>query len=174
MTLIFKNDVALASVRNQLFISGEINMDLFDWMFIVSGFIFFVSMISAILLMARNKMKTVKVFGPILAVLMLPIIAVLINYIVFSKDLRFVIFTILILIYLMAESLLDMVFKIDFRSKPSTHVPYIIVEWAAAFSFLFGTIRLDTTIGWIIAIFFWTFIIALVYYIIKRRKNNEK
>ena len=149
-------------------------MDLFDWMFIVSGFIFFVSMISAILLMAKNKMKTVKIFGPILAVLMLPIIAVLINYIVFGKDLRFTIYTILILIYLMAESLLDMVFKIDFRSKTSTHVPYIILEWAAAFSFLFGTITLDTTIGWIIALFFWTFIIVLVYYIIKRRKIDEK
>jgi len=149
-------------------------MDLFDWMFIVSGFIFFISMISAILLMAKNKMKTVKIFGPILAVLMLPIIAVLINYIVFGKDLRFVIYTILILIYLMAESLLDMVFKIDFRSKTSTHVPYIILEWAAAFSFLFGTITLDTTLGWIIALFFWTFIIVLVYYIIKRRKIDEK
>ncbi len=141
-------------------------------MFIASGFIFFVSMISAILLMAKSKMKTVKIFGPILAVLMLPIIAVLINYIVFGKDPRFIIYTILILIYLIAESLLDMVFKIDFRSKPSQHVPYIIVEWGAAFSFLFGTIYLDTTIGWVIAIFFWTFIGALVYYIIKRRKNS--
>ena len=149
-------------------------MDLFDWMFMVSGFIFFVSMISAILVMANNKLKTVKIFGPILAILMLPIIIVLINYIIFSKDLRLVIFTVLILIYLMAESLLDMVFKIDFRSKTSTHVPYIIVEWGAAFSFLFGVIYLDATMGWIIAIFFWTFMIALVYYIIKRRKNDKK
>ena len=142
-------------------------------MFIASGFIFFVSMISAILLMAKNKMKTVKIIGPILAVLILPIIAVLINYIVLSKDPRFTIFSILIIIYLMAESLLDMVFKIDFRSKPSTHVPYIILEWGAAFSFLFGAIMLDATIGWIVAIFFWTFIAALVYYIIKRRRNEE-
>lgn len=143
-------------------------------MFIISGFIFFVSMISAILLMANNKMKTVKIFGGILAVLMLPILAILINSILISKDLRFIIFSFLILIYLMAEFLLDRVFKIDFRSKTSSHVPYIILEWAAAFSFLFGTIRLDVTIGWIIAIFFWTFIVVLVYYIIKRRKSNEK
>ena len=142
-------------------------------MFILSGFIFFVSMISAILLMANNKMKTVKIFGVILAVLMLPILAILINSIVISRDIRFVIYSILILIYLMVEFLLDSVFKIDFRSKPSTHVTYIIIEWAAAFSFLFGTIRLDTTIGWIIAIFLWTFIVALIYYIIKRRKSSQ-
>lgn len=149
-------------------------MDLFDWMFIISGFIFFISLISAILLMANNKMKTVKIFGVILAVLMLPILAILINSIVIGKDLRFIIYLILILIYLMAEFLLDRVFKIDFRSKTSRHVPYIILEWAACFSFLFGTLSLDVTIGWIIAFFLWTFIGALVYYIIKRRKNNEK
>ena len=149
-------------------------MDLFDWMFIISGFIFFVSMISAILLMANKKMKTVKIFGVILAVLMLPITGILINYIVIGKDLRFVLYLILILSYLMAELLLDRVFKIDFRSKTSRHVPYIILEYAACFSFVFGTLSLDLTIGWIISFFFWTLIGALVYYIIKRRKNNQE
>jgi len=149
-------------------------MDLFDWMFIISGFIFFVSMISAILLMANKKMKTIKIFGVILAILMLPIIAILINYIVIGKDLRFVIYLILILSYLMAELLLDRIFKIDFRSKTSRHIPYIILEYAACFSFVFGTLSLDLTIGWIISFFFWTLIGALVYYIIKRRKNNWK
>ena len=147
-------------------------MDLFDWMFIFSGFIFFVSMISAILLMANKKMKTVKIFGVILAVLMLPIIAILINSIVIGKELKFIIYLFLILSYLMAELLLDRVFKIDFRSKTSRHVPYIILEYAACFSFVFGTLSLDLTIGWIISFFFWTLIGALVYYIVKRRKNN--
>ncbi|MFW9950585.1 MAG: hypothetical protein ACFFKA_10745, partial [Candidatus Thorarchaeota archaeon] len=124
--------------------------------------------------MANNKMKTVLIFGVILAVLMLPIVTILINYIVFGKELRFIIYIILIFIYLLAEFLLDRVFKFDFRSKARTHVPYIILEWAAAFSFLFGAIYLDATIGWIIAIFFWTFVGVLVYYIVKRRKNNKK
>ncbi len=146
-------------------------MDLFDWMFIISGFIFFVSMISAILLMAKDKMKTVKIFGVILAVLMLPIIAILINSIVIGKELKFIIYLFLILSYLMAELLLDRVFKIDFRSKTSRHVPYIILEYAACFSFVFGTLSLDLTIGWIISVFFWTLIGALVYYIIKRKKK---
>ena len=142
-------------------------------MFIISGFIFFVSMMGAILLMANDKMQIIRIFGVILAVLMFPIIAILINYILIGKDLRFIIYLVLILIYLLAEFLLDSVFKFDFRSKTSTHVPYIIIEWAAAFSFLFGTIYLDTTMGWIIAIFFWAFIGVLVYYIIKRRKKKE-
>ena len=149
-------------------------MDLFDWMFIVSGFIFFISMISAVLLMANKKWKTIKIFGVILAVLMLPIIAILINYILIGKELKFIIYLFLILSYLMAELLLDIVFKIDFRSKTSRHVPYIILEYAACFSFVFGTLTLDLTIGWIISFFFWALIGALVYCIIKLRKNNEK
>ncbi len=149
-------------------------MDLFDWIFIISGFIFFISMISALLLMANKKMKTVLIIGVILAVLILPIIAILINYIVIGKDLRLTIYLILILLYLVAEFLLDRVFKIDFRSKLSTHVPYIILEWAAAFSFLYGAIILDRMIGWIIGFLFWAFIGALIYYLIKQRKANKK
>jgi len=129
-------------------------------------------MISAILLMANEKLKTVKIFGLILAILMLPIIAILINYIIIGRELIFIVFLILILVYLMAEFLLDMVFKFDFRSKASTHVPYIILEYAACFSFVFGILRLDRTIGWIVSFFFWTLLGVLVYYLIKQRKKK--
>jgi hypothetical protein len=123
--------------------------------------------------MANNKWGTLKIFGIILAVLILPIIAILINYFVNTKELMLNIYIILILIYLIAEFLLDQVFKYDFRAKTSTHVPYIILEWAAAFSFLFATISLDSVLGWIIAIFFWGFIASLVYYLIIKRKRNK-
>ncbi|TFG24375.1 MAG: hypothetical protein EU533_02150 [Promethearchaeota archaeon] len=149
-------------------------LDFFDLMFIVSGMIFFISMIGAFILMAHEKMKTVLISGVILAVLMLPIIVVLIGYVIVGKDLVLIIYTILILSYLVAEFLLDRVFKIDFRSKASQHVPYIILEWAAAFSFLYGTRELDMTMFAIIAIFFWVFVAALVYYLILQRKSKKK
>ncbi|MHA1375783.1 MAG: hypothetical protein ACTSR7_15985 [Promethearchaeota archaeon] len=149
-------------------------MELFDWMFIISSFIFFISMISAILLMANDKFKTVRIFGWILAVLMFPIIAILINYVIIGRGLNFIIYTILILSYLLVEFLLDTVFKYDFRSKPSTHVPYIILEYAACFSFVFGVPRLDSTIAWIVWILFWALLGALVYYLIKQNKKKKK
>ncbi len=149
-------------------------MDLFDLMFVISSFIFFISMISALLLMANEKFKTVRIFGVILAILMLPIIVTLINYIIIGKALNFIIYLVLILIYLLAEFLLDTVFKYDFRSKPITHVPYIILEYAACFSFVFGIPRLDVIIGWMIWILFWIFLGALVYYLIKQQKKKKK
>jgi hypothetical protein len=149
-------------------------MELFDWLFIISGIIFFSSIIGVFILMANDKSNNVKVFGVILAVLMLPLIAILINYIAIGKGLNFIIYLVFILLYLVVEFLLDMVFKIDFRSKPSRHVPYIILEYAACFSFVFGSLRLNLTLGWIVSFFFWAFMGALVYLIIKRRKKNKK
>ena len=149
-------------------------MDFFEWMFIISGFIFFISMISALTLMANDKMKTVLIFGVILAILMVPIVIILIEFIIVGKGINFIVYLILIFAYLLAEFLLDSVFKIDFRSKPIQHIPYIVLEWAACFSFLFGVIRLDTMIGWIIAIFFYAFVGALIYYLILQWKNKKK
>ena len=131
-------------------------------------------MISALTLMANDKMKTVLIFGVILAILMVPIVIILIDFIIVGKGIIFIVYLILIFAYLLAEFLLDRVFKIDFRSKPIQHIPYIVLEWAACFSFLFGVIRLDTMIGWIIAIFFYAFVGALIYYLILQWKNKKK
>ena len=147
-------------------------MDLFDWMFIISSLVFFTSIIFVFILTANDKEDKLKVFGIILFVMIFPVIMVLIKYTIVKTDFRFILFCSLILIYLMLEFLLDQVFKIDFRSKPKQHAPYIIVEWTACFSFLFGSLRLDYTWGWIVSFFFFAFIIALIYNIVKRKRKE--
>lgn len=148
-------------------------MDQFDWIFIISSLVFFSSIICVFILTANNKEDKVKVFGIILFIMIFPLILVLVNYIIVGRDVRFIIFLSLILIYLMLEFLLDQVFKIDFRSKTSRHVPFIIIEWAACFSFLFGTLRLDNTWGWIVSFFFFAFIVVLIYNIVKRKRKKQ-
>ena len=147
-------------------------MDLFDWIFIISSLVFFSSIICVFFLTAHGKEDKVKVFGIILFIMIFPLILVMINYIIVGRDVRFLIFLSLILFYLVLEFLLDQVFKIDFRSKTSRHIPYIIVEWAACFSFLFGALRLDYTWGWIVSIFFFAFIAALIYNIVERKRKK--
>ena len=129
-------------------------MDQFDWIFIISSLVFFSSIICVFILTANNKEDKVKVFGIILFIMIFPLILVLVNYIIVGRDVRFIIFLSLILIYLMLEFLLDQVFKIDFRSKTSRHVPFIIIEWAACFSFFFA------------------FIAVLIYNIVKRKRKK--
>ena len=148
-------------------------MDQFDWIFIISSLVFFSSIICVFILTANDKEDKVRVFGIILFVMVFPLTLVLINYIIVGRDVRFIVFLSLILIYLVLEFLLDQVFKIDFRSKPSQHVPYILIEWAACFSFLFGALRLDYTWGWIVSFFFFAFIAALIYNIIKRKRKEQ-
>lgn len=131
-------------------------------------------MINALILMTKEKWKAVKVVGLILALLIIPIILVLVNYILIGRDLEFIIYLILILSYLFAEFLLDMVFKFDFRSKLITHIPYILLEYAACFSFVFAVLNLDLILGWIISIIFWAFLVVLVYYIINQRKKKKE
>ena len=147
-------------------------MDLFDWIFIISSLVFFSSIICVFILTANDKEDKVKVFGIILFVMIFPLILVLINYIIVGRNVRFIIFLSLILTYLVLEFLLDQVFKIDFRSKTSQHVPYIIIEWAACFSFLFGALRINYTWGWIVSFFFFAFIAALIYNIVKRKRKK--
>lgn len=147
-------------------------MELFEWIFIISSLVFFLSIICVFILTANDKTDKVKVFGIILVVMILPIILILINYIIIGTNIRMIIFLMLILFYLIVEFLLDMVLKIDFRSKTSRHVPYIIIEWAACFSFLFGAIAIDSIWGWIVSFFFFAFIIALIYNIVKRKRKK--
>ncbi len=149
-------------------------MDFFEGLFIISAFIFFISMISALLLMANKKFKTVRIFGWVLFALMIIVVVIMINFIIASKDLKFIIYTLLIISYLLAEFLLDTIFKIDFRSKISLHIPYIILEYAACFSYVFGTLSIDITIGWVISFFFWAFLGVLVYYLIMQRKSRKQ
>ncbi len=147
-------------------------MELFEWIFIISSLVFFSSIICVFILTANDKTDKLKVFGIILFVMILPIILILINYIIIGTNVRMIIFLILILFYLIVEFLLDMVLKIDFRSKTSRHVPYIIIEWAACYSFLFGALTLDSMWGWIVSFCFFAFIIALIYNIVKRKRNK--
>ena len=124
--------------------------------------------------MANKKFKTVRITGWILFALMFVLTGILVNFIVVSKDPRLIIYTLLIISYLLAEFLLDTVFKIEFRSKISLHIPYIILEYAACFSYVFGTLSIDITTGWIISFFFWTFLGVLIYYLIMQRKSRKE
>jgi len=141
-------------------------MDFFDWIFIIS--------ITAVFyLVTKKRMKLVRNIGFILIALIIPLVLTLINNIMVQKDVKFLIYIILILSYLIIELILDLVLKFDFRSKKSTHVPYIILEYAACFSFVFGALSLNIVLGWVVSILFWILLAMLIYYIIYQKKHKS-
>jgi len=64
---------------------------------------------------------------------------------------------------MLVELLLDYVFKIDFRSRPVTHVPYIILEYIALFSLIAIAFDIDQTWGTVVSICFWILMGSLVF-----------
>ena len=68
-----------------------------------------------------------------------------------------------VLLYMLVELLLDYVFKIEFREKLITHIPYIILEYIALFALIGISIDLNQTWGWVISISFWILMASLIY-----------
>ena len=69
----------------------------------------------------------------------------------------------LVFLYMLAELLLDYVFKVDFRAKVVTHVPYIILEYVALFSLMGIAFEIDKTWGTVVAVCFWILMGSLVF-----------
>jgi hypothetical protein len=112
--------------------------------------------------------------GVIIVSLMIPLIIVFIDYLVVGQSLMRFIYMIVIFIYLIVELVLDFILKIEFRDKTSSHVPYIILEYAACFSFIFNTFEINEMMGWVVSICFWVMLVTLIYYIITKKKREKK
>ncbi|MHA2180735.1 MAG: hypothetical protein ACXAAH_04865 [Promethearchaeota archaeon] len=149
-------------------------ISLYDWLFFISGVIFFISISGIFISAAKENGKFLRGIGVIVISLLIPLIIVFIDYLVIGQELIRIVYILIIFAYLIVELLLDFIFKVKFREKISTHVPYIILEYAACFSFVFNTIEIDVVLGWIVSIFFWVMLASLVYYIVIKKKKEKE
>ena len=149
-------------------------VDLYGWIFFISGVIFFISIIGVFISVAREKEKYLRGIGVIMISLIIPLIIVFIDYLVIGQKLMRYIYIIIIIAYLIVELLLDFILKIEFRDKTRTHVPYIILEYAACFAFIFNTIKINEILGWVVSICFWVMLATLIYLIITKKKKEKK
>jgi hypothetical protein len=70
-----------------------------------------------------------------------------------------------VLLYMLVELLLDFVFRCDFRSRAATHVPYVLLEYAALLGLLATAIRIHRGWGWVVGVCFWAVLggVAFLY-----------
>ncbi len=148
--------------------------DVYGWKFFISGVIFFISIIGVFISAAKEKEKLLKCIGIIIISLIVPLVIVFMNYLVIGEDFRILIYMTIIFAYLIVELFLDFIFKVEFRDKLSTHVPYIILEYAACFAFIFNSFEINVIMGWVISICFWAMLVTLIYYIIIKKKKEKK
>jgi len=124
----------------------------------------------------KERPKVTKTIGIVWLLLAIPLAIVFVNYLTESRDLWIMICFGFIFLYMFLELLLDFVLKIEFREKPITHVPYIIMEYIALFSLIAISTDIDQTWGYIVGISFWILMASLVYLYwdkIKRRKKED-
>ena len=135
----------------------------YDLVFIITA-IAFNLIIAGIFITSKKELPKVRqTLGVAFMLLAFPLAIVFINYLIEGRGLGILIRFGLVFLYLLIEFLLDYVFKVEFREKPITHVPYIILEYIALFSLIGIATRINQTWGWIVGIAFWILMASLIY-----------
>jgi len=148
----------------------------YDLLFILTAIAFNLLIAGIFIAQKKERPKATKTIGIIWLLLAIPLAIVFVNYLIESRDLWIMSCFGFIFLYMFLELLLDFVLKIEFREKPITHVPYIIMEYIALFSLIAISTDIDQTWGYIVGISFWILMASLVYLYwdkIKRRKKED-
>jgi hypothetical protein len=143
-----------------------------ELLFVVSALLFNLFIIGVYLAQKLNKPALVHKFGIALLCLTVPFLVALISFLIAGKPTWQYLVFLAIFVYMFLEWLWDYRMKIDFRSQPKLHIPYIILFYIV----LFGNIRIAFTInstwGWIISVSFWLLLAALIVSLVPVRRRN--
>jgi CubicO group peptidase (beta-lactamase class C family) len=150
---------------NPLSILGAIagNLFAYDLVFVLTT-VAFNLLLAALFVAQRNGWsRTSRVISVLWLLLAVPFAAVFARYLGDGRGPETMVPFSLVLLYILVEFLLDYVFKVDFRLKWTTHVPYIVLEYIALFSLIWIAFGIDRTWGYLVSITFWILLASLIY-----------
>ena len=136
---------------------------LMDFIFICSAIIFNISVSLVYLATKFDNMVLLQVSGSFVIVLIVPFSITLYGHIKKEAEKKIIILNIAILFYLFLELLLDFIFNIPFRDMLAIHIPYIIVFYAAEFSMIGVSFRINKKMGFAVTITFGILLGCLIY-----------
>jgi hypothetical protein len=148
-------------------------IQLVDLLFALCGVLFNISIIGVYNAQRLGKEKLIRFFGIVFLSLTLPLAVVYFFYIRQGRETRLLVYFVFIFLYILIEWLLDFVFKIDFRSKPVLHIPYIILFYIALIAFIVITFSFSQVWGWVVSILFWILLGSLIWYLWSDRKKKQ-
>ena len=124
----------------------------------------FNALVSAVYLLSKLKQMTlVQQIGVPIIALIIPFSYTLYTFLKRNESKKVLVSNSLIIIYLLLELLLDYVLRIPFRENLVMHVPYILVFYAAEFSILGVSFRLNRRLGLVVLASFLVLLGCLVY-----------
>jgi hypothetical protein len=138
-------------------------MDIYDLVFVISAVLFNLLIAGVFITTKKQRPDIRQALGICLLLLAIPLVVVFIHKLSQGWNIRVVIWLPLVLLYLLVEFLLDFVLKIDFRTRAVTHVPYILLEYAALFGLIFIAVSIGKVWGYVVGVFFWLLMGCLIY-----------
>jgi hypothetical protein len=110
-----------------------------------------------------GDMALLRMLGVVFVCLIAPYAYVLFGYLRKGVPRVVTVSLLIVLFYLFLELLLDFILVIPFRDILALHVFYIIAVYAAAFSIIGVSFRIDRKMGFAVLITFWIALACLLY-----------
>ena len=127
---------------------------------------------------ARIGLKSTNTFVGVLISMGSSVVVSLLLFLFFIPVSRFtgwaLVYFAIVLVYMLVELLLDYVFKVDFRARRLTHIPYIILEYIALFGLIGIAFDVDWMWGFVVSISFWILLACLIYLYWGGRRQRDK
>jgi hypothetical protein len=134
-----------------------------DTIFIGSSILFNI-LVSAVYVFSKlNQMLLVRIIGAPIIMLIIPFAYTLNRFLKDNEEKRIIYSNAVIIFYLLLELLLDYVLLIPFREILVMHIPYILVFYAAEFSTIGVSFRLNRMMGFVVLFTFFVLIGCLVF-----------
>jgi hypothetical protein len=149
-------------------------LDAFDLTFLLTAITFNLLVAGIFIAQKKGWPKLIRIFGILWLSLGFPLAVVFIHYLTVGRDLWVLVYFGFIFLYILAELLLDYVFKIEFRQKWITHAPYIILEYIALFGLIGISFSIDWTWGFLVSSSFWILLGSLIYLYSGRNKETSQ
>jgi len=147
-------------------------MNGFDLVFVISATLLNLFVIAIYISEKFGRTKLVRRLGIAVLALTIPFLAVFIAYLFQGKDLWILMVFLAIFVYMFLELLWDYLLKVDFRSKPALHIPYIIIFYIVLFGNIAIAFRINRTWGWVVTVTFWALLATLAISLIPKKKSK--
>ena len=146
----------------------------YDIIFGVSAIAFNLLIAGVFIAQRYGKTKLVRRLGPAMISLAVPFTILLVHSLRAINDRWIRVGLTVVVGYLLVELLMDYILMVDFRSKFITHLPYILLEYAAFAGLIYTAFTISEFLGWAVSVTFWLAMAALIYLYAGIRKDKQK
>jgi hypothetical protein len=144
-------------------LSNLLSHCVYDLIFVITAVAFNLLISGVYIAQKQERGRLVRILGAIMISLAFPLVIVFIDYFIEGRAVWIMVYMGFIFAYMFVELLLDFILKMEFRTKPLIHVPYIVLFYIACFGFIGISFSIDAVWGYVVSVSFWILLACLIY-----------